>query len=102
MAVASISIPACGHGVRRELAIYRNVRMWEMNCGEVACSLSRADFFGNEGFAKEWIDAALRGKMNPMRLQWSWRCLLGHLYPPGEADPVCLRCGKRWSRIHGA
>jgi len=53
---------ACGHGVKRELQPYRGVRIWEMNCGEVRTELSRQDYF-QPAFVKEWIDAAINGKI---------------------------------------
>ena len=52
----------CGHGVKRELPTYRHIRIWEMNCGEVRCSLSERDYFQPE-FVNEFIDAALDGKV---------------------------------------
>jgi hypothetical protein len=53
--------PDCGHGVAKELPAYRGVRVWRMNCGEVACELSASDFF-NPVYLHEWIDAALAGE----------------------------------------
>src|ERR1700676_269614 len=54
----------CGHGVKRELPSYRHVRIWEMNCGEVRCSLSEHDFFVPR-YINEFIDAALDEKNRP-------------------------------------
>lgn len=56
-----MTIPSCGHGVAKEVAPYRGVRIWLMNCGEVACELSLKDFF-QPAYVHEWIDAALDGK----------------------------------------
>ena len=59
---------SCGHGFRQELLWYRGVRIFEMQCGELRCSLSSSDYFGSQGDStgsdalknlKEWIDAAL-------------------------------------------
>jgi hypothetical protein len=54
----------CGHGVKRELPAYRHVRIWQMNCGEVRCSLSERDYFLPR-FINEFIDAALDSKNKP-------------------------------------
>ena len=54
----------CGHGFKRELPPYRHVRLFEMNCGEVRCSLSERDYFAPE-YLREFIDAALDGKNGP-------------------------------------
>lgn len=51
----------CAHGLKGELPAYRSVRIWQMNCGEVRCSLSESDYFLPD-FIQEWIDAALDGK----------------------------------------
>lgn len=51
----------CGHGFKRELEPYRHVRIFEMNCGEVRCSLSERDYFAPQ-YIRKWIDAALDGK----------------------------------------
>jgi hypothetical protein len=48
----------CGHGFKQELPAYRGVRIFEMNCGEVSCSLSLRDFF-QPAYIQEWIDGAL-------------------------------------------
>lgn len=53
--------PSCGHGVAGEIQPYRGVRIWQMNCGEVACELSLRDFF-QPAYIHEWIDAALAGE----------------------------------------
>lgn len=53
----------CGHGLKGEITPYRGVRIWEMNCGEVRCELSDADYFQPE-FVREWIDDALKGQTN--------------------------------------
>mgnify|MGYP001600943386 CR=1 FL=1 len=58
--------PACGHGVAGEIDPYRGVRIWVMNCGEVACELSTLDFF-QPAYMHEWIDAALSGKTDGWR-----------------------------------
>jgi hypothetical protein len=57
----SVPIPACAHGVDREILAYRGVRIWRMKCGEVACELSLRDFF-QPAYIHEWIDAALAGE----------------------------------------
>lgn len=54
----------CLHGLKRELPPYRHVRIWEMNCGEVRCSLSERDYFQPQHI-NEFIDAALDGKNRP-------------------------------------
>ena len=58
------TVAQCGHGLKRELPPYRHVRIWEMNCGEVRCSLSARDYFLPQ-FIREFIDAALRGDIRP-------------------------------------
>ena len=63
----------CGHGVKGELPPYRGVRLWEMNCGEIRCSLSDRDLFGGNGatqarsleIVKEFIDAAMNSDVRP-------------------------------------
>lgn len=56
-----MGIPACEHGVKHEIEPYRGVRIWQMNCGEVACELSMKDFF-HPAYMHEWIDAAMNGE----------------------------------------
>ena len=64
---------ACGHGLRREMASYRGVRIFEMNCGEVRCSLSSADYFQPD-YIHEWIDGALDAPAsNDRRLKFALR-----------------------------
>ena len=54
---------SCGHGFKRELPAYRGIRIFEMNCGEVRCSLSSLDYF-QPNYIREWIDAAFNGQVD--------------------------------------
>ena len=54
----------CLHGLKQELPAYRGVRLFEMKCGEITSSIGPRDFFATISFAREWIDAAIKGEFD--------------------------------------